>query len=205
MRFLAQLVSGVFHPILIPLYAYSITRFSVPSHFEYLPYETDQTLMLRIVLNGLFFPVVSVAILRGLGWVKDLQFSTRESRHGVFILFMFFYIWLYFSFRLQDIFSDFLLMALLGGMIASILSFVINLVFTKLSVHAVGAGYVVSLLLVLAPLAEINLFLVLIGVVLLAGLVGTARLFLKAHTPPQVFLGYVIGILSIMIALNITY
>lgn len=205
MRFISHIVSGIFHPVLIPLYAYALTRFAIPNAFQYLPYEVENPLLLRIILNGMVFPVLSILILRGLGWVKDFHFEERESRHGVFILFMFFYIWLYFSFKLQgDMYSPLLLMALLGGMISSILAFVVNLIITKVSIHAIGAGYLISLFIIFSPLAEVNLFYPLIIAVALGGLVGTARLILKAHTLNQVYFGYFIGILSVMIALRIT-
>ena len=36
--------------------------------------------------------------------------------------------------------------------------------------------------------------------ILLVGLVGTARLYLKEHKPQEIYSGYILGILGMMIA-----
>jgi membrane-associated phospholipid phosphatase len=48
----------------------------------------------------------------------------------------------------------------------------------------------------------IPMSLVFLIALLLAGLTGTSRLYLKAHTPAQVYAGYFIGILTQFIALR---
>jgi membrane-associated phospholipid phosphatase len=49
---------------------------------------------------------------------------------------------------------------------------------------------------------DIPMSLVFLIALLLAGLTGTSRLYLKAHTPAQVYAGYFIGILTQFIALR---
>ena len=47
--------------------------------------------------------------------------------------------------------------------------------------------------------------LVIMIAVMLAGIVGTSRLYLKAHKPDEVYGGYTVGILSQMIAYLINF
>ena len=46
---------------------------------------------------------------------------------------------------------------------------------------------------------------IILFIVLLSGAVGTARLYLKAHNEQEIYGGYVVGILSQMIAYRIFF
>jgi len=47
--------------------------------------------------------------------------------------------------------------------------------------------------------------LILMVVIVLAGLVGTARMLLGAHTPPELYGGYMVGFLTQFIALRFLF
>jgi membrane-associated phospholipid phosphatase len=106
--------------------------------------------------------------------------------------------------------------AILGASIGLFLAFFIN-IFDKISSHTVGIGGILGFILVflfqhkeaglliqgvndviyLIPLSLFFLFFV-----FLAGLVGSSRLYLKAHQPMQVYGGFIIGIIAQFIALR---
>ena len=92
---------------------------------------------------------------------------------------------------------------LLGSTIALFVDFLINILVIKVSMHTTGAGGLIALVLVLFPYSMVNAFPVLLGAVLIAGCVGTARLALKAHSEREVYLGYLTGFFSFMLAANI--
>jgi len=52
---------------------------------------------------------------------------------------------------------------------------------------------------------ELNIGLLILLVVLLSGLVGTARLYLKVHRPYEVYSGYFLGFTSIMLAFKLVF
>ena len=104
----------------------------------------------------------------------------------------------------------------LGATIALWVAFIINL-FTKVSVHTVGVGGLLGMIVLgmyhfeytefylnLGSLGyfHIQMKILLMVIIVIAGLVGTARLLLKAHTTEQVYLGYFIGFACQFIALN---
>ena len=60
----------------------------------------------------------------------------------------------------------------------------------KISIHMVGAGGLVALIGFLAFYLKVDLQFYLGIAVVLAGLAGTARIFLKAHTPDEVYTGF---------------
>jgi membrane-associated phospholipid phosphatase len=74
----------------------------------------------------------------------------------------------------------------------------INLVW-KVSAHMVGIGGVIGAVIALSVQLDTDFFYILSSLILLAGLLGYSRLKLNAHTPAQVYLGFVVGFLPQMI------
>src|SRR5690606_21261825 len=102
----------------------------------------------------------------------------------------------------------------LGTLIALMVSFVINN-FGKVSMHATAAGGLLALTILMIsrfstpwfilPLPwlhdlEVPTVYLLYLVILLAGCICTARLIGEKHRPPEVYLGFGVGLVSLWIA-----
>ena len=123
-----------------------------------------------------------------------------------------FYIFQYYNFhRLPDmpvVFKS----AFLGVTIALFVAFFINL-FSKISIHAVGMGALVGLVLVTMLLFNyssirigswlFSLYVLLFLMIILAGLVGSARVILEDHIPSDLYGGYIVGFATQLIALQL--
>ncbi len=109
------------------------------------------------------------------------------------------------------------LIAVLGATIGLFTCFFINLFF-KISLHATGIGGFVGMVLItmwqysfgtismtlpLLGASQVSINLVLLISILLAGLVGTARLWLKAHQPKELYAGFALGLFAQYLALKI--
>jgi len=81
---------------------------------------------------------------------------------------------------------------LLVSVISIFISIIINKK-TKISAHAVGASLLLGFMLVFMFLTGISDLYLIIGLILIASLAGTARLGLNAHSPSQIYLGYFVG------------
>jgi membrane-associated phospholipid phosphatase len=79
--------------------------------------------------------------------------------------------------------------------VSILITALINLKY-KISAHMVGIGGMVGLLISLALLLKISLLVPLIGSILIAGLIGSSRIFLKEHKPSQIYSGFTIGLIS---------
>jgi hypothetical protein len=95
----------------------------------------------------------------------------------------------------------------LGATIALFTAFIINL-FSKISIHAVGMGGMIAMVM-MAVLSvpynyESNLHVLPIAV-LVAGLVGTARRVLGAHEAADIYGGYFIGFFAQFVALQFLF
>jgi hypothetical protein len=65
----------------------------------------------------------------------------------------------------------------------------------KISIHMAGVGALLGLAVFTSYSFGLQLLLFIAALVLLAGLVGSSRLYLKAHTPLEVYVGFFLGLL----------
>jgi membrane-associated phospholipid phosphatase len=91
---------------------------------------------------------------------------------------------------------------LLGAAISIFIGFFIN-IFLKVSLHAIGVGSFFAVTLIILKYSDYNLTLLIIGSIIVAGVVGSARVALGAHEPKEVFLGYLVGFTGQFIAFNV--
>jgi membrane-associated phospholipid phosphatase len=75
--------------------------------------------------------------------------------------------------------------------------------FWKISTHLVGWGGLTGLILILSLRFHTDLMLLLIISLLLSGSVAFARLKLDAHTPMQVYTGFLLGLLTMVIVFTL--
>lgn len=75
--------------------------------------------------------------------------------------------------------------------------------YTKISLHGIGVGMFVGYLIAYFHLQIEFYFEIIIFAILISGLVMSARLILKKHTLKQVFLGFLLGFLSVFTCVSI--
>ena len=217
LRPLAQLISLVFHPLLILTYMLIVLLLAEPFLFglNSIGQSKGKILILRIFLSTFFIPAVSMVMLRLLGMIDSLEMKDKSERIGPYIITGIFYLWMFRNFlsnpEIPPAYTSFVLGATIGLFIA----FFINL-FSKISAHAVGMGGLIAMVLItmlryhhgpftvdLAFLGvlQLNMSIVLMLVIILAGLVGTSRLLLKAHEPQDVYGGFLVGFFAQFVAL----
>ena len=81
---------------------------------------------------------------------------------------------------------------LLGACVALIIALVINF-FWKISAHMLGIGGLLGGIMGIAQIHMMNPYWAFIIVFIIAGLLGTSRIFLRKHTPMQVYAGFCLG------------
>ena len=65
----------------------------------------------------------------------------------------------------------------------------------------VGLGGLTALIAFLAFHLKVDLQFYLIVVIILAGITGAARLNLKAHTSPEIYTGYFLGLTAVLLTM----
>jgi len=170
-------------------------------------------LILYVFTTSALIPAVGVAVMKPLGFVKNLESPEQLERTGPYIITGVFYLWLYKNLSTGGQAPPLYLVCILGATIGLFVAFVIN-IFTKISAHATGMGGMVGMLMLTAwewqdatlgipapgGTFQISLTVATVAMVLVAGCVGTARLVLKAHVPRDLWQGYLVGFVSVWIA-----
>ena len=79
-RFFAYLFSYLFHPLFIPLYVTYYLVFVDPWYFNGIDNQGKLWILLRVASNMVFFPLVSVLLLRGVGFINSIFLKTQRER-----------------------------------------------------------------------------------------------------------------------------
>ena len=194
----SKIISIVFHPLLLTLYAFLFIWTFSPVHFAGINDELKLRLVVIVTLNTLLFPILSIFIMRRLGFVNSFYLKEREERIIPYIAISIFYFWTFMVVKKLAL-NPFFTSLTLGASLSVFMAFFFNL-FTKISIHTTGAGNFIAIVLLLAFGSRFNLELPVMITLIAIGLIGSARLRLSAHTSSQVYFGYVIGIAGQLIA-----
>ncbi len=155
-------------------------------------------------------------MMKMLDFIESYEMKDKSERIGPLIATGVFYLWLFVNLKdnssIPPAFSFFVLGTTIGLFMALFLNS-----FTKISLHTIGIGGLLagtffiryffsydSFILHL-PIGSfiVHTNLVLLCVIIVAGLVGTSRLFLKAHEEMDVYGGYIVGIFAQIVAFRI--
>ena len=203
MKFLAKITSYLFHPLFMPLIGFLLMYFFVPYMFSIWNAKHAGLIVIQLVINTVMFPLLTTALMVRLGFVESIQMPKREDRILPLIATMVFFIWTLVSMRAMHPPLLFLQM-MFGATISLIFAFIANLKF-KISLHAIGAGNLVALIIFIVFQTHYQVLWLLILGLVAAGLIGTARLWLNAHGKKEIIAGYIVGFVSQFLAYLLLY
>lgn len=191
---LAKIVSGLFHPLFIPLYGL-IILLSAPTFLHYLPADVKNIIFLILLINNVLIPLALLPFFRYRNIISSYNIEEKSERVMPLLTTSILYCTTSFIvFRYQIPF--FLKSFIFATSILSILVSMINF-WWKISIHSVGAGALTATVFVLSLKMHTPLLWYMIAVILAAGLILTSRLKLNSHNPSQVWVGFLMGFLVI--------
>ena len=194
MRTLASIISYIFHPVFMPLImAYALTLLS-PTSFAGVPPKDLGLWLISVGSTAVFFPLVSILLMKPLGFIDSYHMPTARERTIPLMVTMIFYFWISHVFNNVPHVPLIFKVLMLGNFWGIIVLFIIN-IFTKVSMHTASAGGMLGIIIVLMITSPANMAIPFFVALLIAGIIGTARLILGAHQRGDVWLGYVIGII----------
>jgi len=198
--FLAKLISYVFHPLFIPLYIGWYLVFIHHGYFAGFGDKAKTWVMLRIALNMVFFPALTVLLLKGVGFIESIFLRKQRDRIIPYMAAGVFFFWMYLVFRNQPDVPKILTAFTFGVFLASSFALIANIYF-KISMHAIGCGGMLGLMIVVLNMSASPPFTVpLMIAIFITGLVCTSRLIVSDHTEKDIYLGLFWGFISQVIA-----
>ncbi|MEO6490739.1 MAG: hypothetical protein ABIO04_12420 [Ferruginibacter sp.] len=202
-RIYAGILSYIFHPVFIPLYVCAFLLYVHPSAFSGFSIAQKKQTLLIALLNLVFFPLISVLLLKAVGFISSIYLRSQKDRIIPYMAAGIFFFWAYMVFKRQPQYPLVLTSFILGIFLASSLALIANIYF-KVSMHAIGMGGWIGIFLVIQNSNEMLMTWPIAMVVLLAGLVCSARLLISSHEPKDVYAGLAIGILTQLVAAMVT-
>ncbi|MFN5149827.1 MAG: phosphatase PAP2 family protein [Flavobacteriia bacterium] len=205
MKILAEVLSWVFLPLLMPVYGLLLAMY-VPSNQDYL-FNEDSLFFLRdeAKLAILYMFIIFSVIAPGLAFVLlhkwkiittiDME-NQRERNIPMFIMLTFCLI-LFFLFLIKaenNVLPKYIYALPLSGVFVTVIYTYINR-WIKISLHGGGAGILTGFLFAYAIEQAEFQFWILIFAIVASGLTIGARLYLKKHTQTEVYTGWALAVL----------
>ncbi|MEN8118081.1 MAG: hypothetical protein ABFS16_13945 [Bacteroidota bacterium] len=187
---LARIISIIFHPVLIPTLG-TLLLLNSGFYFSMLSWEAKRFVLLVIFFTTSILPMLTVAVI---ALKPTYNISMPESRDRVIPLLLS-SVYFYIGFQLLNKMHAFPAFRLF--MAASVLVIIGLLLISfkwKISVHMAAIGSLSGILFALSFRNGMNPLWPIIIVVLVSGIVGTARLALGKHNIWQIIAGYVLGL-----------
>jgi len=200
LRIPAQLFSYIFHPLFVPVIATWYLAFIHQGYFTGIaPHERILT-VIRVAVNTIIFPGVTVLLLKAVGFIKSIYLKTQRERIIPYVGANLFYFWMYLVFRNQPEVPSILTSFIFGIFLSSSAGLLANIYF-KISMHALGMGAFSGLLLIIIfSGSPYGIFLQAMLVFLIAGLVGTSRMIISDHRPMDIYSGIFLGVICQLIS-----
>ncbi|MEM9143760.1 MAG: hypothetical protein AAGA86_12285 [Bacteroidota bacterium] len=185
-------VSYIFHPLFMPM-AGTLAYFIITP--KYSPLELQSGNVLPIFILTVIIPIVAYLILRNVGAVKSMFMPTLHERKYPLLI----HIALLLMIVVEVVPDNYILEIhyyFLGLTIAAGAALFLLFLKVKASLHLMAMGGLFMYLTALSIHFEINITIALSILILLTGLVATSRLYLRAHSKAELFIGFCIGVIS---------
>ena len=185
-----KFISTILHPIVLPTLGVFLYFVFVSQSFEK---------RLQLIVLGLVFaltyvvPVLLLLFLRNFGFIKDFQVSTIKERRFP-VIFMIFLLYFLGNTIIQIPTIRNLGILFYGTSLSLTCIYVLFSVKLKSSLHLVSMGNMIGFFLIMTNINSLSMLPIIILLVLLSGILASSRLYLKAHTPVELLIGFFLGI-----------
>lgn len=191
MKFILKSISYVLHPLIMPIlgviFYFSKTPRFIPEPIQYA--KLFSTALLTIIL-----PLLVYFLLKTIRKVDSIYLKTTEERKLPLLINA-----VIISLLLSRVFTSDDIVELyfffVGVLASTIICFICALFKIKASIHMLAASGFFMFAVVLSLHFKINVNGTIALMAILLGAIATSRLYLKAHTYPELFYGLLIGIL----------
>ena len=200
-KILATVISYIFHPVFFPVYLSWLVCFSMTNVFAATKNFHLEFFLARVAYLTVFFPLLTVLLLKGLGFIDSIQLKNNKERIIPLMASMIFYFWAYWVMKNDTaLHAPKMIKAVFLGSFWGIICLFMANIFVKVSMHATAAGALLGLVILLAFQQTEILFLLSSISITIAVIVGWARMKLSAHKISEVWFGYVIGVVCMTAA-----
>ncbi|WP_165698048.1 hypothetical protein [Flavobacterium nackdongense] len=191
--------SYLFHPIFIPVYA---ALFYFVFNDTYYSHPEKYFAIFQIVLLTIVLPLCIFLILRVTGQLNSIMIADISQRKIPLVLQCFLTIFLIRKCITLEHFPEFHFF-FLGGLFSTIIALILLFFRTKASLHMIAISALTIFVIGLSIHNESRNINWIVFWVLMNGFVASSRLEMNAHTPKELVIGFLSGIIPQLILLPI--
>lgn len=194
----AQVISAIFTPFSIPFLAFVILF--IFSYLRIMPLQYKLIVLGVVYCFTILMPTLTIFIFRKINGFSPKDLVERKRRYVPFILTITSYVFCLLMMHRLNI-PWYMTGIILAALVMMIICVIVNLRW-KLSEHMAGAGAVVGGLVAFSALYGYNPVGWLCLFILVAGVLGTARIILQHHTLGEVMGGFTVGLICSLLVLH---
>ncbi len=188
----SKIVSVIFHPLLMPTYGLIIILNS-GTHYSFIPEQAQKIIYVLVFLTTFLIPVSIIPFLLQLKLINTFDLKERKDRIiPLFVTAISYYFSLYLITRLPFHVPQFIKILLFSSATLIVINLIVNLKW-KISSHLIGLSGLLALIFIFSIIYYANLLYILVLITVISGVVAYARLKLNAHSPLQIYAGFLLG------------
>ena len=197
--FIYKLISYVFHPLLFSFLGSFLYLYLSPKHILK---EQEYIILIIVFVSTYIIPILLLAILKRFNMISDYHLRNIEERKFP-VLFFIMLSFLLGRAMVSTQIADLLAFSFFGVAFALSFTYLLFNIKVKTSLHTLGIGGIIGFVMVMSYEYRLNFNSLLAGLFIIAGLIGVSRLALNAHRPKEIYIGFVLGLISQVISFQI--
>ena len=194
----ARVISAIFTPFSIPFLAFLILFLF--SYLRIMPIQYKLIVLGVVYCFTILMPTLTIFLFRKINGFSPEDLGERKRRFMPFLLTITSYVFCLVMMHRLNI-PWYMTGIILAALIMMVICIVVNLKW-KLSEHMAGVGAIVGGLVSFSALFGYNPVWWLCLFILIAGVLGTARIILQHHTLGEVLVGFAVGLICPLLVLH---
>ena len=194
----ARVISAIFTPFSIPFLAFLILFLF--SYLRIMPIQYKLIVLGVVYCFTILMPTPTIFLFRKINGFSPEDLGERKRRFMPFLLTITSYVFCLVMMHRLNI-PWYMTGIILAALIMMVICIVVNLKW-KLSEHMAGVGAIVGGLVSFSALFGYNPVWWLCLFILIAGVLGTARIILQHHTLGEVLVGFAVGLICSLLVLH---
>ena len=194
----ARVISAIFTPFSIPFLAFLILFLF--SYLRIMPIQYKLIVLGVVYCFTILMPTLTIFLFRKINGFSPEDLGDRKRRFMPFLLTITSYVFCLVMMHRLNI-PWYMTGIILAALIMMVICIVVNLKW-KLSEHMAGVGAIVGGLVSFSALFGYNPVWWLCLFILIAGVLGTARIILQHHTLGEVLVGFAVGLICSLLVLH---
>lgn len=197
----ARIISMVFTPFSIPFLSFLVLFLF--SYLRIMPLQYKMIVLGVVYCFTILMPTITIFLFRKINGFASQELSERKKRYIPILLTIISYVFCLLMMRRMNI-PWYMTGIILASLVVSVICIIVNIKW-KLSEHMAGMGGIIAGLISFSALFGYNPVAWLCIFILIAGILGSARIVLGHHSLGEVLFGFIIGFLCAFVILHPVY